>query len=117
MGQEPNSLCCVINPVNSCWKCSTKLCKTHSNFSVENLYWCEPCHDLDEDSFMTMSHYLERIEDASSCFDEVKEELEIIADHPGRCPTCMQDQYCDSLLLLVNNADRLIRKKYLNKQF
>lgn len=112
-----NNLCCVINPSNACWKCSVKLCKTHSNFSVENLYWCQACRDLDEDSFMMLSRYQERIEDAAQCFDEVKEELEFISEHPSRCTACRQEQYCETLVLLADNADRLIRKKYLNKEF
>jgi hypothetical protein len=114
---DNDSLCCVINPVNACWKCSTKLCKTHSNFSVENLYWCEACHDLDEDSFMMMTHYQERIEDAAGSFDDLKSELETIGDHSSRCKTCKAEEYCAALISLVDNVDYNIRKKWNNKTF
>ena len=111
------SLCCVLNAKFACWKCSAELCIVHSCYSVENLYWCSDCHSLDEDSFMMLTHYRERIEDAAECFDEIKSELETIADHSGRCKCCRAEEYCDELVSLADNADRLIRKKYLSKEF
>jgi len=111
------SLCCVINPINSCWKCSSQLCKEHSEHEAAEHYWCETCFDLDEDSFLLIRHMQERIEDAGDCFDEIKTELEIIADHPARSKTCRADMWCDELVSLADDADKLIRRKYLNKTF
>lgn len=112
-----DNLCCILNATNVCWKCSAQLCIVHSCYSVEMLYWCDTCHDLDEDSFMMMAKYHERIADAAECFDEIKSELEGLADHPFRCMTCKAEQYCESLVTLADNADRLLRRKYLHKNF
>ena len=91
-------LCCVLNAANACWKCSAELCIVHSCYSVENLYWCDDCHGLDEDSYLMMTKYQERIEDAAECFDEIKSELETIADHPDRCEACRDGEHCNELV-------------------
>lgn len=112
-----DNLCCVLNTVQNCWKCSVGLCIVHSCYSVDRLYWCDSCHSLDEDNYMVMTKYQERIEDAAECFDEIKSELEGLAGHPFRCMACKAEQYCESLVCLADNADRLIRRKYLYKTF
>jgi hypothetical protein len=66
---------------------------------------------------MMMTKYQERIEDAAECFDEIKEELDTISSHVPRCMACKSEQYCEALVILADNADRLIRRKYQYKVF
>ena len=117
MEQEQNGLCCVINPLHECWKCGNKLCKQHCNREANDLFWCETCFDLDQDSFGVISRLEERLVDATESFDNVLDDLEEIVDHPSRCKVCKADEFCPDLLSLLDDADRRVRKNYYGKTF
>lgn len=112
-----NQLCCLLNEINTCWKCSAKLCVAHSGREAAELFWCEECYDLDSDNFALIQNLHEKLGDASAAYEEVVIDLDTIAEHPSMCKTCKADEYCDSLISLAADFAKEVSRRYSRRTF